>query len=490
MTSEGLPRLLVKGLPPKGIPELSTRQPAIYYGERPVEGSYVVAGTAQKEVDYATEERSVTTSYGGKGGIRLSNMLRRIAFAVRFGDTDLVLSNFVEPDSRLIMRRNIRERAHTAAPFLLYDGDPYLVVANGRYFWMLDAYTATDRFPYSERLNAAQSGLPNLPSSMNYMRNSVKVVMDAYDGTMNFYLVDETDALASTYQAAFPTLFTPIGRMPAELKKHMRYPEDLFKVQALQYRAYHITDPEGLYKREDLWAIPNDPRSAESAPTTIDPYYVVMKLPGEENEEFLLMVPFTPRDKQNLNGWMAARMDGDSYGELHSFSFPRGETISGPENVYARIEQNGTISNQFTLWQGAGSTVTRGNMLVIPIGESLMFVEPIYLEAARTGSALPELRRVVVVIGDRIGFEPTFQEALDAALKGQGPSLEGGGTRPSRPEETPTEQPTGTQQELIQEALDHFDRADAALRDGDLATYQREEQAGRRAVEEAQRTGD
>jgi uncharacterized membrane protein (UPF0182 family) len=485
VNEEGRPELIVRDLPPEGAPELLARQPGIYYGERPLEGSYVLARTKQKEVDYATEERSVTTSYSGKGGIRLSNMLRRLAFAVRFGDTDLVLSSFVSPDSRLIMRRNIKERARTAAPFLIYDNDPYLVVANGRYYWILDAYTSTDRYPYSERINAAASIGANLPGSTNYMRNSVKVVTDAYDGSMNFYLVDETDALASTYQAAFPSLFTSLGRMPPEIKKHMRYPEDLFKVQALQYRAYHITDPEGLYKREDLWDIPKDPRSAESAPTSIDPYFVVMKLPGEDKEEFLLMVPFTPRDKPNLNGWMAARMDGANYGELHSFSFPRGGTIPGPENVYARIEQNGTISNQFTLWQGAGSSVTRGNLLVIPIGESLMFVEPIYLEAARSGSALPELRRVVVVIGDNIGFEPTFQEALDAALKGQGPSLEEGGERPP-PEETPSEQPSGTQQELIQEALDHFERADAALRDGDLATYQREVQAGRRAVERAQ----
>ncbi len=486
VTSRGLPRLLVRGLPPKGPPELSTRQPAIYFGERPPDGSYAVVRTAQKEVDYATEEESVTTSYAGKGGVKLSSLMRRLAFALRFGDTDLVLSNFVRPDSRLVMRRNIKERARTAAPFLLYDNDPYLVVANGRYYWILDAYTSTDRFPYSERINAAAEVGANLPSSTNYMRNSVKVVTDAYDGTMNFYLVDESDALASTYQAAFPTLFTSFDRMPPELKKHMRYPEDLFKVQALQYRAYHITDPEGLYKREDLWGIPKDPRSAESAPTSIDPYYVVMKLPGEDEEEFLLMVPFTPRDKQNLNGWMAARMDADNYGELHSFSFPRGDTIPGPENVYAEIEQDGTISNQFTLWQGAGSTVTRGNLLVIPIGESLMFVEPIYLEAARSGSALPSLRRVVVVIGDRIGFEPTFQEALDAALKGQGPSLEEGGAEPPA-DEAPSEEPSGTQQELIQEALDHFERADAALRDGDLATYQREVQAGRRSIEEAQR---
>lgn len=489
VNEEGLPRLIVRGLPPDGPPELMARQPAIYYGERPQPGSYAVARTEQREVDYATEEESVTTTYAGEGGVRLSNFMRRLAFAARFGDTDLVLSSFVRPDSRLIMRRNIRERAEAAAPFLSFDRDPYLVVAEGRYYWILDAYTSTDRFPYSERLDAAGTVGPNLPGSLNYLRNSVKVVTDAYDGKMDFYLMDETDAIASTYQAAFPTLFTSADDMPDEVRAHVRYPEDLFKVQALLYRAYHITDPERLYKREDVWDIPKDPRSPESAPTSLDPYYVVMKLPGEEAEEFLLMAPFTPRDKPNLNGWMAARMDGESYGELHAFSFPRGRTINGPENVYARIEQDGTISNQFTLWEGGGSTVRRGSLIVIPIGESLMYVEPIYLEAAEATRALPELRRVIVVVGDRIGFERTFQESLEAVLRGEGPSLEGdtgGAPTPDEPAETPDD-PTGSRSELIAEALEHFERADDALRDGDLATYQREVQAGRRAVEQAQR---
>jgi uncharacterized membrane protein (UPF0182 family) len=276
------------------------------------------------------------------------------------------------------------------------------------------------------------------------------------------------------------------------LQQHLRYPEDLFKVQASQYRAYHIQDPQRLYEREDVWDIPNDPvKSTEQAPNTpMEPYYVVMKLPGETKEEFLLMMPFTPRDKPNLNGWMAARMDPGHYGELVAFSFPRDHTVAGPDNVSARIEQNGVISNQFTLWEGAGSSVARGNLLVIPIGDSLMYVQPIYLQASEAARALPELRRVIVVVGDRIGFEPTFQEALDAVLKGKAPTVETGG-RPATPT-TPTDtapEPTGSVQELLKQAVDHFQRADAALRDGDLATYQRENEAGRRAVEEAQRAG-
>jgi uncharacterized protein len=488
VTDEGLPQLVVRGLPPKGPAELSSRRPGIYYGERTQAGGYVVAKTKQKEIDYTRGDEAVTTSYGGKGGVALSNMLRRLAFAIRFGDTDLAISNFITPESRLLMRRNILERAQTAAPFLLFDHDPYLVVANGRYYWILDAYTSTDRFPYSERIDAGAFVGAHLGGSTNYMRNSVKTVIDAYDGSMNFYLVDESDALASTYQAAFPTLFTPKDDMPPELQKHLRYPEDLFKVQALQYRAYHITVAQRLYEREDVWDVPNDPvRSTEAAPISMDPYYVVMKLPDEEKEEFLLMLPFTPRGKPNLNGWMAARMDGDHYGELRTFSFPRDETIAGPENVAARIEQNGTISNQFTLWEGAGSRVARGNLLVIPIGDSLMYVQPIYLQASEAARALPELRRVIVVVGDRIGFEATFQEALDAVLKGKAPRVDSGAGRPATPTETPSEAPTGNVEELLKQAVDHFERADEALRDGDLATYQRENEAGRRAVEEAQR---
>lgn len=488
VTSEGHPEFIVRGLPPQGPDVLSVREPGIYFGEHTPEGSYVVGRTKQKEVDYTRGDEAVTTSYKGEGGVALSNMLRRLAFAFRFGDTDLALSNFITPDSRLMMRRNIVERARAAAPFLYFDADPYLAVAEGRYYWILDAYTSTDRFPYSERLDAAAQVGGHLPRSTSYMRNSAKVVIDAYDGTMTFYVVDQSDALITTYQAAFPELFTPGEEMPSGLEDHIRYPEDLFKVQALQYRAYHIADPQRLYEREDIWDVPKDPRSSEAAPMSMDPYYVVMKLPGEEREEFLLMIPFTPRDRPNLNGWMAARMpDKSNPGELHVFSFPRDKTIQGPENVWARIEQNGTISNQFTLWEGAGSTVRRGNLLVVPIGDSLMYVEPVYLEAAEAARALPELRRVVVVIGDEIGFEPTFQEALEAALEGRGPSLEGRDRPAARPaqEEEPEDTPTGSVAELLGQAVDHFENADEALRDGDLATYQREMDAGRRAVEEA-----
>jgi uncharacterized protein len=487
VSSEGLPQFIVRGLPPKGPAELLARQSGIYYGERLT--GYAVANTKQEEIDYSKGDQEVVTGhYKGKGGIELNNIGRRLAFAARFGDTDLAISDFIRPQSRLIMRRNIRERLTTAAPFLQFDNDPYLVVAGGKYYWVVDAYTSTDRFPYAERVDLGQLVGGTLQGESNYMRNSVKAVVDAYDGTTSFYLMDESDALAATYQAAFPSLFKPKSEMPSELVPHLRYPVDLFKVQAVQYRAYHILDPQRLYEREDTWDIPNDPvQSSAQTNVAMEPYYVVMKLPGTKDEEFLLMMPFTPKNKPNLNGWLAARMDPGHYGEVVEYSFPREETIPGPENIAARIEQNGVISNQFTLWEGAGSTIARGNLLVIPIAQSLMYVQPIYLQASEAGRALPELRRVIVVIGDRIGFEPTFQEALDAVLKGTGPALEtGGANRPSEPEDGETDVPTGDVKELLRQAVDHFRKADAALKQGDLATYQRENDAGRRAVEQAQ----
>jgi uncharacterized membrane protein (UPF0182 family) len=383
------------------------------------------------------------------------------------------------------MRRNIRERVTAAAPFLRFDNDPYIVVSSGNLYWVLDGYTVTDRFPYSERINVGQlvTGSGNLRGSINYIRNSVKVVIDAFDGTTNFYLVDDSDAVAATYQAAFPSLFTPGDEMPREIREHLRYPEDLFTVQAWQYRLYHITDPEQFYAREDAWDIPTDPvASTGQTRVPMRPYYVVMKLPGEEREEFVLMLPFTPRDRPTLNGWIAARMDGDNYGEMVELSFPRGVSIDSPQNVSAKINQTDEISEQFTLWEGAGSNVVHGPIFVIPIERTLVYVQPIYLRAEDVERALPELRKVIVVIGDRIGFESTLEASLRAALAGERITVEEGEAPPPRAEE-----PTGNVSELLQQAVEHFRRAEAALREGDLAAYQRENEAGRRAVEEAQR---
>lgn len=488
VTPEGLPSFLVRDLPPEGIDIVNPEESAIYYGERMRE--YSVVNTRQEEIDFPTGDEDIrTTSYEGDGGIELSNIMRRLAFAVRFGDTDLLLSRFITPESRVIMRRNIVERASVAAPFLRFDSDPYIVSADEKLYWILDAYTVSDRFPYSERINLGQlfGGMGNLSGEINYMRNPIKVVVDAYDGTMRFYLIDPSDALASTYQAAFPELFTPGDEMPDALREHIRYPEDLFKVQAWQYRLYHIDDPEQFYAREDAWDVPVDPvQSSGQNRVFMEPYYVVMKLPGQENEEFLLMLPFTPRDRPILNGWVAARMDGENYGELVGLSFPRGVTIDSPQNISARINQTDEIAEQFTLWDRAGSRVDHGPIFVVPIEQSLVYVQPIYLRAEDAERALPELRRVIVVAGDRIGFEATLEESLAAALEGRELTVEEeDGQPPPGDEEEPAE-PTGNVSELLQQAVEHFERAEEALRQGDLAAYQRENEAGRRAVEEAQ----
>jgi uncharacterized protein len=486
VSDNGLPNFLVQGLPPKGPKELDVKDPGIYFGEDLAIGSYAVAKTKQPEIDYpAGEQRVVTASYKGRGGIPLSNAIRKLAFAVRFGDTDLLISNLIDSKSRLIMRRNILERIATAAPFLQYDGDPYVVVADGRLYWVVDAYTTTDRYPYSQRIDLATAAPnTNLFGSANYMRNSVKVVVDAYNGDTKFYVIDPTDPLVATYQKTFPQLFTAKSKMSASLVEHLRYPEDLFKVQAKQYRSYHISDPQRLYSREDIWDVANGPIAGQSTGTVeMEPYYIEMRLPGEDEEEFVLMLPFTPKGKPNLNGWLAARMDPGKYGEMIAFSFPRGATIEGPENISARINQDSKISQQFTLWNTAGSKVQHGNILVIPIGETLVFAQPIYLGAEESARALPELQRVIAVVGNRIGFEPTFQESLAAVMKGQAPTVEQPGT-PSRPS-----QPSSTDvNALLNEAVQHFDAANEALRNGDLATYQRENEAGRKAVEQAQQS--
>lgn len=480
VTSEGLPNFLVRDLPPKGLDELNPEEAAVYFGER-ITG-YSVVNTKQREIDYPKGDQAVqTATYDGKGGIALSNLTRRLAFAFRFGDTDLLLSRFITPKSRVIMRRNILERVQMAAPFLQYDSDPYVVVADEKLYWVLDAYTVSNRFPYSDRLDVSElfGSQGGLRGNVNYIRNSVKVVIDAFDGTTKFYVVDPSDALVSTYQAAFPTLFTPADEMPSVIKEHLRYPEDLFTLQAWQYRLYHIKDADQFYAREDAWDVPTDPvQSSGQSKVVMKPYYVVMKLPWEDKEEFLLMLPFTPRERPTLNGWIAARMDGKHYGEVVELSFPRGVSIDSPQNISAKINQNDKISQQFTLWEGAGSRVIHGPIFVIPIERTLVYVQPIYLRAEDEERALPELRRVIVVIGDKIGFEPTLEAALRAALSGKALTIEE--QEAGRPAA-----PSGSLSQLLQQAVDHFRRADEALRNGDLATYQRENEAGRQAVEEA-----
>ena len=401
-TPEGRPVFLVKDVPPEG--SVKVTEPRIYFGERT--GSYVIVNTNTPEFDYPTpEDKPIYTSYAGKGGIALNSLLRRVVYAWEFNDLNVVVSSELTPQSRIMYRRNIADRVQRIAPFLRLDKDPYVVVGDdGKLYWMQDAYTVTDQYPYSQPYR----------QGINYIRNSVKVVVDAYDGAVTYYVAEQDDPLIRTYERVFPTLFQPLDKMPAGLRNHVRYPEDMFQIQAEMYLKYHITDPQGFYNQEDLWSIPQE--VYYDASITMEPYYVNMRLPGETREEFVLILPFTPRNKPNLVAWLAARMDGPSYGMLQSFRFPKDRQIDGPAQVEARISNDPEIARQVNLWNQGGSRVIRGNLLVIPIGQSILFVEPLYLQAANLN--FPELKRVVVASGDKVYMAGSLPEGL-RALVGQ-----------------------------------------------------------------------
>ena len=398
---EGLPRFFVKDIPPTGVIEID--QPRIYYGEQPEH--YVIVNSTEEEFDFPLGEERATTIYEGEGGVRLNSFLRRLVYAWELADTNILISDAIVDDSRLLYRRNISERVNEVAPFLLLDSDPYLVIADGQLFWFQDAYTHTDRYPYSTRLGG-----------LNYIRNSVKVVTNAFDGSMTFYLVETEnvplDPIARVYDSIYPDLFTPFAQMPESHREHIRYPEDLFQVQAQLYLRYHIKDVNVFFNREDVWDIPTEIFIDQEQ--IMEPYYVIMRLPGEEQAEFVLILPFRPANRNNTIAWLAARSDGEQYGKLLAFRFPTETLVFGPLQVEARIDQDTTISQQISLWNQSGSQVIRGNLLMIPIGEGNLFVEPIYLQA--TQSRLPELKRVVVVNGNNIAMEKTLDRALEVVL--------------------------------------------------------------------------
>ncbi|MEE8442511.1 MAG: UPF0182 family protein [Dehalococcoidia bacterium] len=429
-SAEGRPEYFVRDIPPQG--PISITRPEIYYGENTTD--YVIVGSKQPEFDHPTEDTPAYVTYEGKGGVELKSLLRRLAYTLQFADVNILISSQITGESRLQYRREIQERVETVAPFLVLDSDPYLVVDDGLLLWIQDAYTVTDRYPYSQPFN----------DSFNYIRNSVKVVISPYDGSMDFYISDPDDPIVQTYRDIFPTLFKDIDEMPSSLRSHVRYPEDLFSIQAQTYLQYHMTDPTVFFNKEDQWSIPLEIVRDTQQPVV--PYYVIMKLPGEEEVEFVLILPFTPAEKPNMVSWMAARMDMPHYGELINFTFPRGVTIDGPVQIEASIDNDTEISQQFTLWGQAGSEVIRGNLLVIPIGESILYVEPIYLQAE--GIALPELKRVILASSKKVVMEPSLDEAL-AALVGAPVPVQPGppGTIPTEPSQA------ADQLERIQQVL-------------------------------------
>ncbi|MGB3905858.1 MAG: UPF0182 family protein [Anaerolineae bacterium] len=455
VTPEGLPELLVSDLPPRTAPGLEITRPELYYGEKT--DTYVFVNSTIEEFDYPSGDQNMTTTYEGTGGVLLDSPLKRAAFAYRFGDVAVVLSEYLTPQSRVMLYRNIHQRVRQVAPFLLFDADPYLVIVDGRLIWLQDAYTATHMYPYSQPYN----------DRFNYIRNSVKVAIDAHNGDMVFYVVDDQDPLIQTYAAIFPDLFTPWEEMPDGFRAHVRYPEGLFIIQAQMNNTYHMQDATVFYNKEDQWEVAHEMYAGSDQ--VMEPYYVTMKLPGEEKEEFILIQPFTPTNKQNMVGWMAARSDGQHYGKLLLYKFNKQELIYGPLQIEARIDQEPAISGQLSLWHQRGSQVIRGNLLVIPIGNSLLYVEPLYLQA-ETGR-MPELKRVIVASGERVLMADTLEEALA-----------GIGGAPVVTVEEPVGDAAGVH-ELALSALEHYGRAQEYLQDGDWAGYGAELEAMRRDLE-------
>jgi uncharacterized membrane protein (UPF0182 family) len=482
VASEGQPRLLIGNLPPVsngGAPAVT--EPRIYFGER--DSSYVVVGARQAEFDYPTGDTDAagaagtTTSWSGTSGIRLDNTMMRLLFALRFRDLDLLISDQVTNNSQILFHRSIHDRLGRIAPFLRYDKDPYVVIDDaGRLVYVQDAYTVSDRFPHAQGFDPATLDTSRLGAPFNYIRNSVKITMDAYDGTMHFYMSDPTDPIVRAYAGIFPDLFVPLDSMPSDLRAHLRVPEELFNVQTRQYGRYHVTNTEQFFRTDDLWTVPQDTSSEQTLPS--EAYYVVMRLPGEEGVEFTLLQPMVPTNRPNMIAWIAARMDEPNYGATVVYRFPADSTIFGPAQIEARIDQDAAISQQISLWDQSGSDVIRGNLIVVPLNESIIYLQPVYLQS--TGSAFPEFRRIVVASPRHVVWAETLGEALDLLLEAEGSASPG--TTPS-PSPTPTAGPTATPRPtpgvelptdvpgLIDYANAHFELAQAALRDGDFARY-------------------
>jgi uncharacterized membrane protein (UPF0182 family) len=409
-TPEGMPRFVVSNMPVEtASQDIKVTRPEIYYGQETTTDVYVK--TRQKEFDFPQGETNTYTSYQGTGGIRIGTGARRLFMAWALGDlSKLPFSDDVTDESRVLIHRNIRELVNGIAPFLIYDNDPYLIVSNeGRLFWMMDAYTESATYPYSRHHLVGGN-------RVNYIRNSVKVVIDAYNGTTDFYIFDQQDPLIAAYRGAFPALFKDAGQMPADLRAHIRYPETLIRAQGEVYGLYHTQSAKVFFQREDVWNVAQkigmDEQGKKGA-APIDPYFVLMQLPGETTaNEFVLILPFTPSGRNNMIGWMAGRSDGENYGKLLIYNFPESRLVDGPLQIEARIDQNSDLSSQFTLWNQQGSRVLRGHLLVIPIGRSLLYVEPIYLRAE--SSPMPELRMVVLAAQDKLGHGRTFEDALNS----------------------------------------------------------------------------
>jgi uncharacterized protein len=456
VVGEGLPDYVVGDVPPTGV--LTVTRPAIYFGEVTKANDYVIAPTSTKEFDFPQGAQDSYTNYTGTHGVSL-NGANRALWSLKLGDFNLLVSGQLTPQSEILYRRNIVDRVSELAPFLSLDGDPYLVVVDGKLYWIMDAYTTGDTYPYAQSTSYQSNDI-------NYIRNSVKVVIDAYEGTVDFYIIDPKDPLINAYAATFPHMFKPIDAMPAGLQAHLRVPEDLFNIQVNIYATYHITDPRVFFAREDVWDIPTASSSPGATGSQVQPYYVLFRLPGEAKPEFLLIMPFTPHGKQNMVSWLAARSDAPNYGKYVAFILPKDKVIFGPQQVANRINQNPAVSRDFTLFHQAGSTVQQGNLLVVPVGDSFLYFEPIYLRASQAQS-LPELKKVILADQNTVVYTDTLQEAIDALVgnsTGQPP--------PTGPPSTTLSAAQVAQIEtLITQANLHYTAAYTALKAGDLTTF-------------------
>lgn len=499
VSEEGLPEFFVYDIPPKTTVDIPIKQMGVYFGE--LTDSYAIVKTDAPEFDYPTGKENKTTSYEGSGGVRVGGLWRKLLFALKFSDINIMLNENIEPRSRVLFERQINKRVESLLPFLQFDGDPYLVTVDGKLYYMRDAYTTTDSYPYSKY--AAPWGY-----DINYMRNSVKVVVDAYSGKVDAYIIDKPvpDPIIATYAKIFPGIFKPVSQMPAELQAHIRYPEDLFRVQTAIYTRYHYSkdDPNSFYTNSDLWAIPDRAdlvgADVEQGSSLMEPYYIIMKLPNGNSEEFILMTPYIRAGgRKNMVAWFCAKCDQDDYGRLVLYRFPENKNVYGPQQVAGRASQDTVISQQLSLWNQQGSKVGSGNLMVIPIESSLLYVMPVYMIS--TSTQIPELKRVIVALGDNIAMAPTLGEALSSVVGAQvstaapmgiaaggvaPPTAPGKAPKPSRAPGMPGAVPSAEVTKLVNQAVSQYNKAQDAQKAGDWAEYGRQVNALKGTLKELQ----
>lgn len=454
-TDDGRPELVLRDIPPQGDFDLTN--PRIYYGE--MTRDYKIVNSGQPELDYPQAEGNVFTHYDGTGGVQLDSMFKRLAYMLRFGDINFILSQYITEESRVMYDHQINQRAAKIAPFLAYESDPYPVIHDGKIFWIIDAYTISDKFPYSERYRTGAGDI-------NYIRNSVKVVIDAYEGNVDYYVM-ENEPMIDTYSQIFPDMFKPYEDMPENLKNHIRYPKEYFSVQMDIYRNYHMTDTETFYNKEDAWQVPRE--YYRGSTIQMEPYYIMTRLPNGEGIEYILMQPFTPRNRQNMISWIAARCDEPNYGQLIHYEFPKDRLIYGPNQIESRIDQDPEISQLFTLWGQQGSSVIRGNLLVVPLDSSILYIEPVFISADE--GEIPELRRIIVSSGETVYMGLDLMTSLQVLL--------GDEVIDGEPVPLP-----GDARELANQALEHYNAAQDHLREGNWAGYGQEMEQVRDLIEQ------